>query len=312
MQNEGKGFHPIEQTVDPQVARQGISKQRGIEFAQGLMSNLNSDPDRDRDSYENFFRRVAEGAIAGYLQGRYSKQEAQEIMSQFSGEHRKKYYEIVSRHKERLEKQGFIIKPGQGDNYLQVDAPGPHKRRDPVILKDSADKRFFVQFKEYFSFSPTTNNGDRTMVEAERFYKAIEEVFPLLQKVAELYNSTISIKFSSSLEDLIQALDNLVVYVDNPQIGQVIRRLVMIQMEKNRLVLGERKGRGDSGFDFMYGNTEGFSHRQLISKAVASRIYQGIDKILTWTPEKFAYETQKRINQANILTPEQILQVMQE
>ncbi len=259
------------------------------------------------------FRSWMEGYLKGYLQGRLTEKEAKHLETVFTPSHRRTFESIIRVAKEQsFEKRGgYKLKPGFGDNYTEINDPNhPSKLGTKMRIQDG--REVVVTYKEYFTFTPTTQDPGEILIEANRFYTALFLAYQKLQKMGSLNGAGVAMKFKDNLDGLMRDLDSVVFYVDNPQAGKLVRQVVDGELKAAKLRT-DRVGRAGTGFDLEFPNGDAFSHRQLISKAVAKVIdedYRGKRVILNKTPKWLGESIEQRCNQAGKLTPEQMVQAI--
>ena len=236
------------------------------EWAQECVHFLKEIIDRSysKQNMMNSIRRNINGVVYGYSTYRMSRSEIDKLMARFDKKHLNFFNDTMKMLEFSFRTQGFIVLPGEGDFYTQVN--GKIDASDALTITQNK-KDFWINFKEYFTFVPVCDNADEILSEVIRFYEAIFQSFLEIQQLSIAYGIAIKMKYKNNLGDFLKSLDNLVVYTPSPKAGAFIRKIVNKNLEKLGIYAG-RKDRAESGFDFMTG-TSGFSHSRLIAMAVA-------------------------------------------
>ena len=265
---------------------------------------------KNKDS--KFLRKIMEGHIMGYLQGRLSKKETGNLKTMFTPQQRKTFETIVSVAKKNFENRGgYNPQRGNGDNYTKINDPNhPSKSGSKMRIQDG--REVTVTYKEYFTFTPTSKDPGEVLAEANRFYTGLFLAYQKLQKRGLQNGSGVAMKFKDDLDGLMRDLDSAVFYVDNLQAAKLVRQVVDEELKAAHLRT-DRSGRTGSGFDLEFPNGDALSHRQLIAKAGAKVIdadFHGQRVILSYTAKRFGEGIEQRANQAGKLTPEQMIQAI--
>ncbi len=185
---------------------------------------------------------------------------------------------------------------------------------EPNFWKEEiiGDETVRIRNKEYFTFAPTSIDPNKILLEVSKFYEALILAYSRLQDLAKINGWSISMKFKTNLIDLLDDLDSVVFYVSDEKAGDEVRKIVTEELEKLLLMI-DRFGRPEMGFDIKFPDGKVLSHDQLVAKAVSKVIdddYHGEKKIPGMSPIDFGKSIKKRVEHAGNLTPEQMLQVI--
>jgi hypothetical protein len=251
--------------------------------------------------------------ISGALESRMSPEQVSEITSKFTKPQLKLFETTIETTKKMYnEKLGLNGEKGNGESFWQVSNNKLPSATYPISLTGANNERVRVQFKEYFTFVPTSNKPYELISEAIKFYDALLRAQDQVQKLAESLNIDIKMKFADNLSVLLGNTDSVVVYVPNSEVGKQVQTIIRTQMETQGVKLGSRKGRSASGFDMII-NGEEISHRRLTGRAIAKVMtedYMGKRKLATYNHQKLAESIIERSEQAGRLTPEQMLKAI--
>jgi hypothetical protein len=261
---------------------------------------------------EQFYKKMAAG-VAGLLERRMSQEETAAIISKFSDSQLKKFKTMIDLNKQMYkEKLGLNGYKGNGESFWQIRNPKFPYKAYPKTITGPNHENVKIQFKEYVTFVPASNEPYEILSEAAKFFNALLRAQQKIQKLAESQNLDISMKFADDLVVLLDNPDSVVLYVPTPEVGKIVQSIIKDEMQSGGVQLGKRKGRSASGFDMKIDGKE-FSHRQLTAKAIAKIMtedYTGKRNIAKYDSKTLAEKIIQRSEQAGKLTPEQILQVI--
>jgi|GEM_PF-6824570 uncharacterized protein (DUF1778 family) len=133
----------------------------------------------------------------------------------------------------------------------------------------------YVNFKQYFSFVPTSKNSEEIFMEILRFIDALPGLAGIVYELGRQENDAISFKIPEDLSIFLNHNDSLVIHFYSRQdLGKVIEGMVKNFFKKHEVYF-TRKGRAGSGFDFKSDDPSlGASHSQIIAKIVADYFFQ--------------------------------------
>ena len=250
--------------------------------------------------------------IQGLIRCRMSAEEAQEIVSKFSPAQLENFNNTIKVSKQMYQdKLGLAGQRGNGENFWEVRNPKVPDNQYPVQIEGFNKEQVGVQYKEYFTFVPTSDDPNELLQEVIKFYSALLDAYAKINKIAEEKNLDIKMKFKDDLAELLRDMDSAVIYVPNPETGKLIRNIVDTEMQKRQTKTG-RQGRAASGFDLkMPGKV--LSHRQLIAGAIGQVMdedYRSNRKLAGYNDQKLAESILSRTEQASKLTPEQMVRVI--
>jgi|GEM_PF-2653315 len=259
------------------------------------------------------FKKIMAVNNAGLLRCRMSLEESEALTAQFTPAQQKIFQRLIDTSKMMYQdKLGLRGQHGNGENFWEVS--DPQVKQKPYIqdIEDVKGRKVEAQYKEYFTFVPISSSPVELLQDMAKFYDALFRAFERIQNIAREKGVSIPMKFKDNLTELLLDLDSVVVYVPDSQTGQLVRIIINEEMAKQKIKLGDRAGRSESGFDLRI-NGEEFSHRQLVGMAVAAVMEQDYEtnKVLAgYTNEQFASSLLQRSEQASKLNSEQILQVI--
>jgi len=259
------------------------------------------------------FNKIMTADVAGALESRMPQEEVAEITSQFTGPQLKLFQGIIKISKLMYtEKLGLNGEKGNGESFWEVSNKNLPSAYYPVALTGPNNEQARIQFKEYVTFVPTTNEPNELLSEAIKFYDSLLRAYAKVHELAKSLNVNIKMKFADDLNVLLRNIDSVVLYVPNSEVGRQVQAIIRIEMEHNGIKLGSRKGRSASGFDMIINGQEA-SHRQLTSRAIAKVMkedYMTSRKLKNYNSNRLAESIIERSEQAGRLTPEQMLRAI--
>jgi hypothetical protein len=258
------------------------------------------------------FNKVMTGNVANTLESRMPGEQAAEIVSNFTKPQLALFSKIIDMTKMMLKGKYGLNGRKNGESFWEISNPQLPDVTYPKTMKGPHNENVEVQFKEYVTFVPTTNDPYEILSEANKFYEALLRAQEKTQELAKSRNVDIKMKFMDDLYALLRLIDSAIVYVPDPETGAAALDAIKEEMDKQGVLLGARRGRATHGFDMKIDGV-GFSHRLLISKAIArtmTKDYEGPRALASYDAEKLAKTIIERAESAGRLTPEQILEAI--
>lgn len=294
-------------------ARGGLTPSSIRSVADMTLQHINHFYSRPSKADSRQFNQIMAGDISGALESRMSQEQVTEITSKFTESQLKIFERTIETSKKMYkEKLGLNGEKGNGESFWQVNNKNLPSANYPVALTGPNKEQVKVQFKEYVTFVPASDEPNELLSEAIKFYDALLRAHTKVQELAKSLNVDIKMKFADDFKVLLGNTDSVVLYVPSPEVGKQVQEIIKTEMEKQGVKLGTRKGRSASGFDMII-NGEEISHRRLTGRAIAKVMtedYMGSRKLANYGNEKLSESIIERSEQAGRLTPEQILKAI--
>ncbi|GEM_PF-7055861 len=244
-------------------SRSGISKEWAEESITFIQDKIIGHLYKHQNA-ESSIRKAVTLSVYYYINSRMSKNESAKFTSRFNSSQLSLFDDIMTRLKASFRAQGFNAYPGSGEFYTEVS--GKLAASEAKTMSQE-ELNLWVNYKEYFTFVPVSDDADEILSEIIRFYDAIFRSFIELENLSLGYGIRMGLKYKNNLEDLFKSFDNLVVYSPNPKVTGFIRERVKSNFSKLGVYSGSTV-RAESGFDIMTPKG-GFSHSKLIAMAIA-------------------------------------------
>lgn len=294
-------------------ARGGLTPDSIRSVADMTLQHINHFYSRPGKGDSKQFNQIMAGDVSGALESRMSQEQVSEITSKFTEPQLKLFERTIDISKKMYrDKLGLNGEKGNGESFWQVDNKNLPSTNYPVTLTGPNKEQVRVQFKEYVTFVPASDEPNELLSEAIKFYDALLRAHSKVQELAKSLNVDIKMKFADDLKVLLGNTDSVVLYVPSPEVGKQVQAIIKTEMEKQGVKLGSRKGRSASGFDMIV-NGEEISHRRLTGRAIAKVMtedYMGSRKLANYDNQKLAKSIIERSEQAGGLTPEQMLRAI--